>query len=135
MFFLGKKFDIAPDDLIINEIPAEGFSTNSDNLITIGIDIRLTEELIREGIIRDLVRQIQNLRKEVGLKVEDRIQVSIEADETINSALDSYGTYLLNEVLGVNLLKNSSKSEHILKIKINGIPVTIGITKANNSGV
>lgn len=132
---LGEKFDIAPDDLIINEIPAEGFSTNSDNLITIGIDIRLTEELIREGIIRDLVRQIQNLRKEVGLKVEDRIQVSIEADETINSALDSYGTYLLNEVLGVNLLKNSSKSEHILKIKINGIPVTIGITKAKNSGV
>ncbi|MFQ6611321.1 MAG: DUF5915 domain-containing protein, partial [Fidelibacterota bacterium] len=128
------KYELDKDDLIIEEVSVEGFSTNTDNQITVGIDTRLTEELLMEGIVRDLVRQIQNLRKEAGFEVQDRIMVSIESNDSIISAVDSYRTYLLNEVLGVNLSNESDKSEHNLKIKINGIPVMIGISKANNSG-
>ena len=128
------KYELTMEDLIIEETAIDGFSANSDHSITVGIDIRLTNELKQEGIIRDLVRHIQNLRKDSGLMVEDRITVYIESDKTIDLALESYGTYLLNEVLGVNLLKDCSRSKHFLKLIINGIPVTIGISKANISG-
>ena len=78
--------------------------------------------------MRDIVRQIQNLRKESGLRVEDRISVAIESGELVNRAVESFGDYLLNEVLGTELTKDIESAQYKISFKINGEPVDIGIS-------
>ena len=61
----------------------------------------MNKSLIDEGIVRDLIRKIQNLRKESGFKVEDRIRISIISKNNIYNAIDSHNEYFLSEILGV----------------------------------
>ena len=65
----------------------EGFSAASDGEITVGLSLKLDQNLIYEGLIRDLVRTVQNMRKEAGYAVEDRIDVSINLNGEIKDAL------------------------------------------------
>ena len=62
--------------------------------------------LINEGIVRDLIRKIQNLRKDSDFKVDDRFDVSLISDEKLYDAVKINQKYLLNEVLGMNLIFN-----------------------------
>ena len=68
----------------------------------------MTKSLIDEGIVRDLIRKIQNLRKDSGFKVEDRISISIISESNIYNAIDSYNEYFLSEILGIKLIKESN---------------------------
>jgi len=67
------------------------------------LDPQLTTELIQEGIVRDLTRGIQNLRKERGLEVSDRIHVYVHGSDLIQQSLDSFGDYLVGETLANEL--------------------------------
>ena len=124
----GNQIKIVPNELIIEENPVKGFSATSNYNSTVALNINLDTELINEGIVRDIVRQIQNLRKESGLRVEDRISVAIESGELVNRAVESFGDYLLNEVLGTELTKDIESAQYKISFKINGEPVDIGIS-------
>jgi isoleucyl-tRNA synthetase len=65
---------------------------------------QLSPELIQEGIVRDLTRGIQNLRKERGLEVSDRISVYIYGGDLIKDSLDNFGDYLTGETLGEEII-------------------------------
>ncbi len=119
------------DEVIVEELPVDGFSATSGNNLTVAIRTTLTEELRHEGMIRDMVRQIQNLRKDSGLQVEDRIQVAVKARNEVQQALSRFGDYLLNEVLGIELTEDADDSDHTVEVKIHDEPVVIGITKVN----
>ncbi|MDR1762994.1 MAG: DUF5915 domain-containing protein, partial [Dysgonamonadaceae bacterium] len=62
-------------------------------------DITVTEELKREGIARELVNRIQNIRKSNGYEITDRINITIQPDERINAAVEEYGQYIANQTL------------------------------------
>ena len=79
--------------------------------------------------MRDLIRQVQNLRKNSGLKVEERIEIRILGSKELNAAVQTHESYFMNEVLGVKLdMTGSASLAFNNSIKIDGKIITIGIT-------
>ena len=80
-------------------IEKEDLKVLNEGTITIGLDTKITEQLKEEGAVRDLVRNIQNLRKEKGLDVTDRIMLTLSGNENIKKAVNNFSAYLLSETL------------------------------------
>ena len=74
---------LGTDDLLIEAKQREGFFTVSDHEITVAIDTTLTEELIEEGFVREIVSKIQTMRKESGFNVTDHIAVTLNGSERV----------------------------------------------------
>ena len=121
--------EIIPEELILEEIPINGYGISSGKNIIVGVYTEISEELKQEGMVRDLIRQVQNLRKHSGLKVEDRIEIGILGSKELNAAVQSHESYFMNEVLGVKLdMTNVASLTFNDSIKIDGKKITIGIS-------
>ena len=72
-------------------------------MLTIALDMTVSEELRQEGSARELVNRIQNLRKSNGLEITDKIDIQIQALEAIDSAVNNYKSYIMTQVLGNSL--------------------------------
>ncbi|MGC1240242.1 MAG: isoleucine--tRNA ligase [Chryseosolibacter sp.] len=97
-------FDLHPDDVLISSEDIPGWSVATENGITVALDIQVTEELKREGIARDFVNRVQNLRKDLGLAVLDKINIEVERDgEALTSALTSFREYISTETQALSL--------------------------------
>ena len=121
--------DLVFEDLIIEEIPKKDYCVISNNNAIVSINTKLDDTLIKEGIVRDIIRKIQNFRKDSGFKVEDRISISILSDDKVYQAIDSNRNYFLSEVLGVDLVKGINNEEFSQKFIVNDISVELGISK------
>jgi isoleucyl-tRNA synthetase len=98
---------------------------------TVKLDTKLTNQLKAEGIMRDLVRHIQNLRKTSGLNVDDRIVLHIESDDAlVQQAVTSFGDVIKQETLAVSL--SSEPQEHAATTKVEGVAVKLSLTKARS---
>jgi len=99
-----QDFDFVTDDVIITSEDIPGWSVAGDGSVTVALDIAVTPELRREGIARDLVNRIQNLRKDSGLEVLDKIQITLvtPADE-IKSAIDGFRSYICAETQATSI--------------------------------
>ena len=116
------------NDFITEEIPIDNYVITSDNNFVVGVNTELNQKLIDEGITRDLIRKIQNLRKESGFKVEDRINISIVANDSIYKALEKNKGYFLNEVLGKELIFKHCNEKFNISFKINDEIIELGIS-------
>lgn len=97
----------------------------------LALDVVLTDELLKDGAVRDIIRQCQLLRKEAGYQVEQHIAASINtADEFMLSALNEKKTYIANELLADSLAIGSDISADLSKtVSVNGKDVTISVSK------
>jgi len=95
----GTTYDLALEDFEISAEEIPGWQVAQDRQITVALDITLTEALEAEGTARDLVKLIQNMRKESGLDVTDRIHVHIAYHDKIEKAIAGHKDYVANEVL------------------------------------
>jgi isoleucyl-tRNA synthetase len=119
-------FDITLEDVLISSEDIPGWAVANEGGVTVALDITITEELKREGVARDFVNRIQNLRKEQGMDVLDKITVEVEAANGFTEALTEYKDYISKEVQAVSLeLKTSvanavevEMEEAMLKVKI-----------------
>ena len=125
----GSVYELFAEDVIVQEDALDGKSAVSEKQLTVAVITELTEELIQEGIVRDMIRSVQNMRKEAGFNVEDRITVFCDAEDDLKKALQSYENYFCNEVLAVNLTYNSAESEFSKKVEIRGQKVNYGISR------
>ena len=125
----GSVYELSAEDVIVQEDVLDGKSAVSEKQLTVAVITELTEELIQEGIVRDMIRSVQNMRKEAGFNVEDRITVFCDAEDDLKKALQSYENYFCNEVLAVNLTYNSAESEFSKKVEIRGQKVNYGISR------
>ena len=116
---------------IISQIPKIGYACSTSRNITIAIYTELNQDLINEGITRDIIRKIQNLRKESEFQVDDRIIVNILAESPIIDAINQNYEYLSNEVLALELNLNDSTGDFIDEFIINKYKVQLGISKKN----
>ena len=115
------------EDVEISSEDIPGWLVASEGRLTVALDVTLTDELQKEGIARDLVNRIQNLRKDMGLEVQDKVRVSVvDNTETVNGAVDTFKEYIcqetqalslemVDEVLNGQLLE---MDEHKVEIKI-----------------
>jgi isoleucyl-tRNA synthetase len=120
-------FDLVLDDVLISSEDIPGWAVASENGLTVALDITLTDELKREGVARDFVNRIQNLRKDMGLQVLDKIAIEVEKDgEVITSALTEYKEYISTETQALSLELKSNVADasevdmddFVLKVKI-----------------
>lgn len=123
-------FDLELEDVLISSQDIPGWSVASDGNVTVALDITITEELKKEGIARDFVNRVQNLRKDLGLEVLDKIRIDVQQDAQATSpiaiALASYSDYIRTETQALALELNQQVSdgadveldEFIVKVKI-----------------
>ena len=99
----GEKITITLDDVEITSEDVPGWSVANMGNLTVALDITITEKLRDEGIARDLVNKIQNLRKEKNFEVTDKISLRIQSNEAINSAINNNLKYICSETLASSL--------------------------------
>ncbi|TVZ26201.1 isoleucyl-tRNA synthetase [Gillisia sp. Hel_I_86] len=99
----GKMIKLAGTDVIITSQDIEGWLVASSGKITVALDVSISEELKKEGIARELVNRIQNLRKDSGLEVTDTIDVTLLRDGIVEDAVQQNIKYIKNETLTANL--------------------------------
>jgi isoleucyl-tRNA synthetase len=112
----GNAYTITPEDLIVSTEDLPGWKVATDNGLTVALDVTMSENLLAEGIARDLVNRIQNLRKEKDFNVTDRISVRIERHPAILDAVAQFGEYIKSEVLANTLSLADS---------VDGVPVEL----------
>ena len=89
--------DVADVEIINEDIP--GWLVANDGNLTVALEVELNDELRNEGMARELINRIQNLRKDCGLEITDRVNVTISPDERVKSAVDSFADYIKGQVL------------------------------------
>jgi len=95
----GERVQISTEDVEIISEDIPGWLVANEGAITVALDINITEELRQEGVARELINRIQNIRKESGFDVTDKIQVLIEKHEMISSAVEIHGKYIGSQTL------------------------------------
>jgi isoleucyl-tRNA synthetase len=98
----GRPFTLTPDAVEIQRIEKENLKVINEGSLTVALDPELTPELVDEGIVRDLVRGIQNLRKESGLAVTDRIELRLFGSPALKSAAERLRHHLVSETLATS---------------------------------
>jgi isoleucyl-tRNA synthetase len=112
-------------EIISEDIP--GWLVENQDKLTVALDINITEDLLKEGIAREFVNRIQNLRKSHGFEITDRIKVLISSNEKLNSAVTQFADYIKSQVLADSL---DITSEHYkTEIDINEELTTVDIEK------
>ena len=119
-----------PHDLEVVSQDIQGWLVASENSITVALDVKLNEELINEGIARELVNRIQNHRKEIGLLVTDKIILKIQQDIIIEKAIFENRDYIMSETLSEELTLVNSITNGI-EIKFDNIETKLSIHKNN----
>ena len=99
----GQSVTILRDDVEIFSEDIPGWLVANEGTLTIALDITLTEELRQEGMARELVNRIQNLRKQSGFEVSDRIRILIEPQPALSAVLQTYGATIAKEVQAVSI--------------------------------
>jgi isoleucyl-tRNA synthetase len=97
-------FDLALEDVLISSEDIPGWSVATEGGVTVALDITLTEPLRREGIARDFVNRVQNLRKDMGLEVLDKIAIEVgKPDDAVTAALTDFKEYISTETQALTL--------------------------------
>ena len=123
------NYQLVPEDVEIITEDMPGWLVANNGILTIALDIELTDELIEEGIARELINRIQNLRKSSGLEITDRIAIELEDREEIHNAVLHCKDYIASQVLATSLsLQPSVVSDQL--IEMDGYNVKINIQKA-----
>ncbi|MFQ6674322.1 MAG: DUF5915 domain-containing protein, partial [Fidelibacterota bacterium] len=125
----GERYELFEDEIIVKEVPMDGKSAVTDGQLTVAVSTELTEDLVQEGIVRDMIRHVQNMRREADFNVEDRIAVTCDAAGKMASALQTFQDYFCNEVLAVDLKTGSGAGEYSKEISIQGEKIVFGISK------
>jgi isoleucyl-tRNA synthetase len=95
----GGTFALEPDALLIETVAAQGFACAEEGGYLVGLETKLTDELIREGLAREIVRTVQDARKQAGLDVADRINLEVQGNELVEVALGAHRDYVATETL------------------------------------
>ena len=124
------SIELAEEDLLISMAQTEGFVADGDNYVTVVLDTNLTEELLEEGFVREIVSKIQTMRKEAGFEVMDRISVSYATTDKLVAIFEKNTAVIAGEVLA-DLIVAGTDGAYSKEWNINGEKVTLAVTKNN----
>jgi isoleucyl-tRNA synthetase len=127
----GTSVTLEPDEIILETISDEKYVTMDSDGNLAGLNIHLTDELVLEGLARDLVRHIQELRKEADFEMSDRINLYYQNTEKIKSVIDQHGDYVKSEILAVELFPNLNADIPAKEIKIGMEKILVSVQKVS----
>ena len=99
----GQKAVVEATDVEIISEDIPGWLVSNEGNLTVALDVELTDELLNEGMARELISRIQNIRKEIGLEITDRINVTLSPDSKVEAALAGFADYIKAQVLADNV--------------------------------
>ena len=119
---------LSGEDLFVYREPLEGSSALSNRWITIDIDTHLTQELINEGLAREVINRIQKSRKDLNFNVEDRIQIKFKTSDTLSKVILGFSDYIKKETLTTSI-ESSTELKSSLEYQIESETLFLEITK------
>jgi isoleucyl-tRNA synthetase len=126
----GQEIKLVPEDVEIRTSSKEGYATFTDTDLTVALDLDISDELMEEGLARELINRIQNLRKESKFAVTDRIEIYFDGlSEKLSKAVKNKDVYIKNETLAVNVLDKQVENLNIKEITIEEESLILGIKK------
>ena len=126
----GEEVKISQEDLLITVNQKEGYISSVDNNLAVVLDTHITKELKEEGIVREFISRVQNLRKSSGLDIVDRIAIEVDGDSELVNIILGYTETILGAVLAVSV-KAGNKGSFNETIEFDEKNVSVYITKAN----
>jgi isoleucyl-tRNA synthetase len=122
---------LAPEELLVNGREREGFASAEENGAVVIVSSELTTELVQEGLAREIVHRIQNLRKDAGFEIADRIKTYYTSDAAIAYVMRAHGDYIRNETLTVALSEDDAPEHgvHSEAADIDGHPITLSVVR------
>ena len=124
-----KTINLKRDAFLIDKESKEGYTSESDGNITVGLTTELSEKLVQEGIARDVIRHVQIMRKNANFAVEDRINIYGSFDGEIGDAIKANEDYFKNETLTVNMIDEFQSGEYEESFEIKGTRIKISINR------
>jgi len=126
----GVTVTIQREDVSIAAQSIEGWLVESEEGLTVALDTTLTPDLVNEGLAREFVNRVQNMRKDAGLSVTDRIRIYYESSGRLSDAVTRMSDYIKSETLATQVHSGRDSAEHWQQWEIEGEPCGIGISKA-----
>ena len=120
--------ELTAEELLIETAQKEGYTSVSDRGVTVVLDTALTEELIREGFVREIISKLQTMRKEAGFNVTDHIQVYCQGSEKVRQVLEENQEAILHDVLG-DACHFDTLEGYTAQQDVNGETVTFGVKR------
>lgn len=124
----GREELLSKDDLLIDAAQMPGYESVEDNGITVVLDTNLTEELIEEGFVREVISKIQNMRKDSGFEVMDHIDLYISGNDRVADIIKRNEAQIRDEVLGESI-HYGAVSDNAKEWTLNGEKVTLGVVR------
>ncbi len=106
-----SELTITKEDIIVVSSEIKGWAVESDGTVTVALDKELDEQLIAEGLAREFVNRVQNMRKDAGFEVTDKIKIYYSGSELIIDAVEAFNQYISNETLAECLERNGNKTK------------------------
>jgi isoleucyl-tRNA synthetase len=126
----GETFDVLPEEVEVKAQAKEGFAVAEDGPYVAALVTDLTPELVQEGLAREFVRRVQDLRKSADLDVADRIELFVEASAGLKSAIEAHKDYITVETLTYNLVfGNPPEGASVVEDSFEGETVKAGLVK------
>ena len=126
----GEKITVTPADFEITSEDMPGWLVASEGKLTVALDITLTDELRAEGVARELINRIQNIRKDSGFEVTDKIRVEIEQKELVANAIARYADYIASQTLAVEVRAAAQPAgEVVVDSDIDDEPLRIAVSR------
>ncbi len=121
----GEKIELSESDMLISRKEREGYSALTGKTVSVALDLKLDDALITEGYMRELVSKVQNMRKDSGFDVTDRIELVVGSGKEIDKVLVSYGERIASEVLANKITRADKGAE----CDLGGIKVKLSVNK------
>ena len=126
----GQPLSVTREDFEITSEDMPGWLVATEGRLTVALDVTVTEALLREGIARELINRIQNIRKESGFEVTDKIRAEIGRCDLVEGAVTDFADYIASQTLAVGLkLSDTPTGDFVHDVDIDEHPVTIAVTK------
>jgi len=126
----GEKVVTTPADYEITSEDMPGWLVTSEGRLTVALDITVTEEVRREGVARELINRIQNIRKESGFEVTDKIDVEIERTALTEGAVEQFADYIASQTLAVGVkCTDTPAGSFVVGSDVDDEPVKIAVTR------
>ena len=124
----GQEITLFREDLLIETAQMEGYVSENDNGITVVLDTNLTEELLEEGFVREIISKVQTMRKEADFEVMDQIAITYEGSGKAAQVFADNAETISSETLA-QTVRNAAPTGYVKEWKINGEKVTLGVEK------
>lgn len=125
---------IVLDDVEIFNQDIQGWEVANEGKLTVALEVTITDELRKEGMARELVNRIQNIRKSSGFEITDRINVELSKNPISDGAVQEYNTYICNQVLA-NSLKMLDNVEDATELEFDDFKLYVNVKRENNSKI